>query len=168
PVGVLMPAVARHPLRLLLTLAPALLAGCSAGPAALPEVVWGKRGVQNGDLVRPRAIAIGPGDRLYVVDFTARIQAYDRAGRHLGLTWPTPASRAGRPSALGIDRHGNLIVADSHYHCFRIYSPEGKQLRCLGAPRGSAPGPLGYVSDVVQDDDGYFYVAEFGEVQRIT
>src|SRR5262249_12453844 len=30
------------------------------------------------------------------------------------------------------------------------------------------PGQLGYVSDAVQDGDGFYYVAEFGETQRIT
>ena len=131
-------------------------------------MVWGKHGVQNGDLARPRAIAIDSHDRLYIVDFTARIQVYDRDGKYLGLTWTTPDYRNGRPSGLSIDRDGNLIVSDSHYHCFRIYSPEGKELRDIGGDGGTEPGQLGYVSDVVQDADGYYYVAEFGENHRIT
>ena len=124
--------------------------------------------MQNGDFVRPRAIAIDAHDRLYIVDFTARIQVYDRDGHYLGHTWTTPDYRNGRPSGLSIDRDGNLIVSDSHYHCFRIYSPEGEELRKFGGDGGTKPGQLGYVSDVVQDDDGYYYVAEFGENQRIS
>jgi sugar lactone lactonase YvrE len=143
------------------------LAGRSSNPA-LPELLWGRRGVQDGDLVRPRALAIDAKDRLYVIDFTARIQAYDRDGKYLGLTWTTPDYRDGRPSGISIDRDGNLIVSDSHYHCFRIYSPEGRELRCFGGQAGSEPGQLAYVSDVVQDADGYYYVAEFGANQRIT
>ena len=116
----------------------------------------------------PCAIAIDAHDHLYIVDFTARIQVYDRDGRYLGLTWTTPDYRNGRPSGLSIDRDGNLIVSDSHYHCFRIYSPEGVELRKFGGEGGSAAGQLGYVSDVVQDEDGNYYVAEFGENQRIS
>ena len=101
------------------------LAGCG-GRALEPELVWGRKGVQDGDLVKPRAVAIDRHDRLYIVDFTARIQVYDRDGKYLGPTWTTPDYRNGRPSGLSIDRDGNLIVSDSHYHCFRIYSADGE------------------------------------------
>jgi DNA-binding beta-propeller fold protein YncE len=121
-----------------------------------------------GAIVRPRAIAIDPSDRLFLVDFTARVQAYDLDGNHLGLSWTTPDFRNGRPSGLGIDAAGNLIVCDSHYHTVRIYTPAGEQLRMIGGERGQGPGQLGYVSDCVQDADGFYYVAEFGQTDRIT
>jgi sugar lactone lactonase YvrE len=143
------------------------LAGCG-GSGAEPEVVWGRHGVEGGDLVKPRAVAIDAQDRLYLVDWTARIQVYDRDGNYLGRTWTTPDYRNGRPSGLSIDRDGNLLVSDSHYHCLRIYSPEGKLLRTIGGEGGTGPGQLGYVSDAVQDEDGYYYVGEFGENQRIS
>src|SRR5262245_29986946 len=116
----------------------ALLAGCG-GPRVEPEVVWGRQGVQDGDFSKPRAIAIDKQDRLYIVDFTARIQVFDRDGQHLGLTWTTPDYRNGRPSGLAIDRDGNLIVCDSHYNCLRIYSiADGKavELRKIGGEPG--------------------------------
>jgi DNA-binding beta-propeller fold protein YncE len=144
-----------------------LLAGCDHS-ATVPETVWGKRGVQPGDMVKPRAVALDKEDRLYIVDFTARIQVYDRDGHYLGVTWTTPDYRKGRPSGLSIDRDGNLLVSDSHYSCLRIYSPEGKLLRTLGGKYGSGPGELTYVSDAVQDEDGFYYLAEFGENHRIT
>jgi DNA-binding beta-propeller fold protein YncE len=144
-----------------------LFAGCN-GPRATPERVWGKRGVADGDFVRPRAIAIDAQDRLFIVDFTARIQVYDRDGNYLHHTWSTPDYRNGRPSGLSIDRDGNVIVSDSHYHRFRIYSPEGEELRVVGGKAGTEPGQLGYISDVVQDADGFYYVAEFGENGRIS
>jgi DNA-binding beta-propeller fold protein YncE len=154
-----------HALLAALTL-PAL-AGCG-GASDEPELVWGRRGVRGGDLVKPRAVAIDAQDRLYLVDWTARIQVYDRDGRYLGRTWTTPDYRNGRPSGLSIDRDGNLLVSDSHYHCLRVYSPEGKLLRTIGGEAGTGPGQFGYVSDAVQDEDGYYYVAEFGENQRIS
>ncbi len=144
-----------------------LTAGCS-GSHGTPDLIWGRHGVRDGDLVRPRAAAIDANDHLYIVDFTARIQVYDRDGNYLGPTWRTPDFRKGRPSGLSMDRDGNLIVSDSHYNCFRIYSLDGVELRKFGGKAGSEPGELGYVSDVVQDADGFYYVAEFGENQRIS
>jgi DNA-binding beta-propeller fold protein YncE len=145
----------------------ALAAGCG-GPSAEPEVVWGKRGVVNGDLVRPRAAAIDAQDRLFIVDFTARIQVFDRNGKFIGPSWTTPDFRNGRPSGMSIDRDGNLLVSDSHYHCLRVYSADGTELRKIGGEVGTEPGQLAYVSDAVQDADGYYYAAEFGENQRIS
>jgi DNA-binding beta-propeller fold protein YncE len=142
-------------------------AGCG-GPTELPELVWGQRGVQFGEMVRPRAVAIDARDHLYIVDYTARIQVFDRDGKYLHRCWTTPDYRNGRPSGLSIDRDGNLLVSDSHYHCLRIYSPEGTELRKIGGQAGTAPGQFGYISDAVQDADGYYYVAEFGENQRIS
>ena len=69
--------------------------GCS-GDHSQPDLVWGRKGVRDGDLARPRACAIDGHDRLYIVDFTARIQVYDLDGKHLGLTWTTPDYRKGR------------------------------------------------------------------------
>jgi len=145
----------------------AACAGCG-GTHGQPELVWGHKGVQDGDFVKPRAVAIDSQDRLYIVDFTARIQVYDRDGDYLGPTWTTPDYRNGRPSGLSIDRDGNLLVSDSHYHCLRTYTLDGHELRKLGGEAGTEPGQLGYVSDAVQDEDGSYYVAEFGENQRIS
>src|SRR5947207_13683852 len=117
--------------RIVFFLLAGLLAGCG-GSASRPELLWGRKGVRDGDLVRPRAIVIDRQDRLYIVDFTARIQVYDRDGKHLGLTWSTPDYRKGRPSGQGLDREGNLLVCASHYHCVRIHSPAGKDLREIG------------------------------------
>jgi DNA-binding beta-propeller fold protein YncE len=133
-----------------------------------PELVWGHRGQMPGDIVRPRAVAIDAEDRLYLVDFTARVQAYDLNGKHLGQTWTTPDFRNGRPSGLGIDNAGNLIVCDSHYHCVRIYQPNGELIRTLGGNSGTKPGEFGYVSDCVQDALGFYYISEFGTNDRIT
>ncbi|MCI0684767.1 MAG: hypothetical protein L0Y71_21935 [Gemmataceae bacterium] len=143
-----------------------LVAGC--GPPSTPELVWGSRGVQGGQLVKPRAIAIDKDDRLYLVDWTARIQRFDTDGTYQKKTWMPPSWNNGRPSGLSIHPDGNLIVADSHYSTIRIYSPDGDLLRSVGGKQGTAPGELSYISDVVCDAQGNFYVAEFGENQRIT
>jgi DNA-binding beta-propeller fold protein YncE len=144
-----------------------VLGGCT-DRGSEPELVWGRRGVQGGQLVKPRAAAIDREDRLFLVDWTARIQTFDRDGNYLGHTWTTPDYRNGRPSGLSIDRDGNLLVSDSHYSCLRIYSADGKLLRTIGGDKGSGPGQFSYISDAVQDADGFFYVAEFGDNQRIS
>jgi DNA-binding beta-propeller fold protein YncE len=116
-----------------------------------------------GDVARPRAIAIDPYGRVYLVDFTARIQAYDLDGNYLGITWKTPDFRNGRPSGLGIDRDGNVLVCDSHYHVVRTYTHDGNQIKQFGSEE-----MFGYVSDCVQGADGIYYVSEFGRTDRIT
>ncbi len=138
-----------------------IVAAVCDGGASRPDLVWGKKGVRDGDLVRPRACVIDGRDRLWVVDFTARVQVYDLDGRHQGLTFSTPDYRKGRPSGLGLSRDGDVIVCDSHYGCLRFYDAEGRERRTIG-------GPFSYVSDVVQDEEGSFYISEFGEWQRIT
>src|SRR5437899_8884041 len=98
-----MRGLSAKPGRLLLALSLLVLAGCSDDPTR-PELVWGRRGVQDGDLVRPRAIAIDGRDRLYIVDFTARMQVHDRDGQYVNLTWTSREYRNGRPSGLSIER----------------------------------------------------------------
>jgi DNA-binding beta-propeller fold protein YncE len=133
-----------------------------------PEAIWGSRGVVDGKFNRPRAVALDREGRLFIVDFTARVQGFDASGKHLGHTWTTPDFRNGRPSGLGIDRDGNLMVADSHYHAVRIYNADGVLLKTLGGVPGKEPGQWGYVSDCVQDVDGTYFVSEFGQNDRIT
>ncbi|VTS01679.1 NHL repeat-containing protein [Tuwongella immobilis] len=159
----------RVPIRVMVLLG--LLAGilgCGTGPRAAPDAIWGERGVLDGMLARPRAITIDAQDRLYVVDFTARIQVFDLDGNYRGPTWTTPDFRNGRPSGLGTTRDGNLIVCDSHYHCLRIYSPSGELLDTFGGQAGSRPGEFGYISDAVQDADGFIYLSEFDPNHRIS
>jgi len=140
-----------------------LYAGCSRNPAE-PELVWGKHGVRDGELARPRAIAI-EGDDLVIVDFTARIQHYDLDGNfQKGHCWTTPAYNNGRPSGLSFDQDHNIIVSDSHYHIFHIYALDGTLIKTIGQP-----GDFVYIGDVVQDKDRNYYVAESeNQTHRIT
>ncbi len=119
-----------------------LASGCT-GPSQTPDLVWGKKGVMPGDLTRPRAITVDGQGRLWIVDFTARVQAYNSQGEYLGITFTTPDYRNGRPSGLGVTREGHLIVCDSHYHCVRIYDEQGKERLVLGGTAGAGPGEFG-------------------------
>ncbi|HVA47640.1 MAG TPA: NHL repeat-containing protein [Pirellulales bacterium] len=130
------------------------------------EKVWGRRGISEGRLQKPRAMAIDGQDHLYIVDMTARIQVFDADGNYL-RGWQTPVHSAGRPTGLSFDRRGRLLVADTHYFRLLVYSPQGELLETMGGVPGHAPGEFGLVTDAVEDSSGNLYVAEYGEYDRI-
>jgi DNA-binding beta-propeller fold protein YncE len=111
-------------------------------------------------------MAIDGQDRIYVVDMTARIQAFDREGRFL-RAWQTPDHQFGKPTGLSVASDGRVLVADTHYNRVLVYSPIGKWLQTIGGTRGEKPGQFDLVRDAVQDSQGNFYVAESGEYDRI-
>ena len=132
------------------------------------EAVWGRRGFSDGRFQKPRAITVDAQDRFYIVDMTARIQAFDAEGKFL-RAWQTPLYEMGRPTGLSVDRDGNIVVADTHYFRLLFYSPDGVLLeqRTLGGQMGSEPGEFGLVTDAVQDSHGNWYIAEYLENDRI-
>lgn len=154
---------------LLLCLSSAV-AGCGGSGffAGRVEKVWGRRGVAEGRFQKPRAVAIDKQDRLYIVDMTARIQVFDADGNFLRW-WRTPIWENGNPSGLSFDNDGNLLVADTHYFRMLVYTPEGKLLeeRTIGGQTGLGPGEFGFVTDAVQDSQGNYYIAEYGEFDRV-
>ena len=154
---------------LLASMALLVMAGCDLGASSSTgqlENIWGRRGLTDGRLQKPRAIAIDGKDRLYLVDMTARIQAFDTQGKFL-RSWQTPEHQFGRPTGLSVDRHGNIVVLDTHYYRVLFYSPEGKLLETLGGTNGHNPGEFGWVTDAVEDSKGNLYVSEYGEYDRI-
>lgn len=152
----------------------ASLTGCEdEEPHAIGKLenVWGKVGLGDGRLQKPRAMAIGKDertgdDRIYIVDMTARIQVFDTEGNFLRV-WKTPESKIGRPTGISIGRDGQVLVADTHYHRVLIYSPEGELQGTIGGVEGVKPGEFGLVRDVVQDSEGNYYVSDEGENDRI-
>jgi sugar lactone lactonase YvrE len=146
----------------------ATMLGCGTDPENIGRVVdvWGRRGISNGRLLKPRAMAIDRRDRLYTVDMTARVQVFDTQGEFL-RGWPTPAHKAGKPTGLSIGIDGNLLLADTHYYRVLIYTPEGKLIKTIGGTYGQGPGEFGMVTDVVQDSQGNYYVGEKGGNDRI-
>jgi sugar lactone lactonase YvrE len=144
--------------------------GCSASFAAggQPEKVWGRIGITNGRFQKPRAIAIDDQDHLYIVDMTARIQVFDRDGNFL-RAWQTPTRANGRPTGLAISRDGLVMVADTHYYRVLFYTRDGQlqEELTIGGTLGQGPGEFGFVTDAVDDSAGSYYVAEYGEYDRI-
>lgn len=147
----------------------ACLEGCFAGgTSSEPDLVWGRQGYSEGRFQKPRAMTIDAEGRVYVVDLTARIQVFDSEGKFQRF-WNTPTSEFGRPVGLSIDREGRLMVADTHYYRILFYSPEGQlqEDMTIGGVYGGAPGEFGFVTDVAQDSQGNYYIAEYGEYDRI-
>ncbi len=132
------------------------------------EMIWGRRGIGRGRFQKPRAITIDDKNQVYVVDMTARIQVFDCDGKFL-RSWQTPKFKHGKPCGLSVDNQGNLLVADTHYFRMLVYRPDGTLLteRTIGGTCGSGPGQFGFVTDVVQDSNGNYYISEYGEYDRI-
>ena len=133
----------------------------------MPELVWGIHGTRPGWLHKPRVAAFDAQDHLYLADLTDRIQVFDRDGKFI-RSWRTPDFNVDGPSGLTIDRLGRLLVADTHFYRVLVYSPEGEILFQIGdGVQGTTPGRFGYPTDVVIDKAGNFYVADYGDNDRI-
>lgn len=142
-------------------------AGCDLASRSAPELVWGVHGVKPGRLHKPRVAAFDAEDHLYLADLTDRIQVFDRDGQFL-RSWRTPEFNVDGPSGLTVDRHGRLLVADTHFYRVLVYSPRGELSFQIGdGVQGTTPGRFGYPTDVVIDREGNFYVSEYGENDRI-
>ncbi len=147
-----------------------MLSGCvdRAPTGGDVEFVWGQRGLSDGRLQRPRAMAIDDQGQLYIVDKTARIQVFTPDGEFV-RGWSTPKSTNGKPCGLAFDNDGNLLVADTHYFRMLVYTPQGKLLedKTIGGTAGHGQGEFEFVTDAVQDSKGNYYVAEYGTFDRI-
>jgi len=142
-------------------------AGCDLPVRSAPELVWGVHGVKPGHLHKPRVAAFDAQDHLFLADLTDRIQVFDRDGAYL-RGWRTPQFNVDGPSGLTIDRFGRLLVADTHFYRVLVYSAAGELILQIGdGVQGTTPGRFGYPTDVVVDRAGNFYVAEYGENDRI-
>ena len=130
--------------------------------------IWGTLGLGDGRFQKPRAMAVSPDGEVFIVDMTARIQVFDEQGTFL-RSWQTPKYQLGRPCGLSISNDGMLMVADTHYYRILFYTPEGELLetRTIGGENGRGPGQFGFVTDIVQDSKGNYYVSEYGDYDRI-
>ena len=142
-------------------------AGCDLRSSAAPDRVWGVHGVKSGHLYKPRAAAFDAQNHLFLADLTDRIQVFDRDGQYL-RGWRTPDFNVDGPSGLTVDRDGRLLVADTHFYRVLVFSEAGELLFQIGdGVQGTTPGRFGYPTDVVIDRVGNFYVAEYGDNDRI-
>lgn len=140
--------------------------GIQASPV---DLVLGQRGLADGRFQKPRALAISPSDQVFVIDKTARVQAFDTEGKFL-CGWKTPQWANGKPTGATFDAAINqLVVVDTHYFQFLFYTPEGQlvEQRTIGGVNGSEPGQFGWVTDYARAPDGTIYLSEYGEFDRL-
>jgi len=148
------------------------LSGCTdPGVPSAPDAVWGRRGISDGRLQKPRAMVIdrrANGDEVYIVDITGRIQVFDVEG-NFRRGWNVPAISVGKPTGLSFDRRGRLMVADSHYFRVLFYDRLGNLLpqATIEPVGGKSPDDFGFVGDVVEDAAGSYYAAIYGGVDRL-
>ena len=159
----------------------------ASGGALDPIATLGEVGRAPGQLVFPRAMS-ADGDRLIVVDKTARIQRLDASSGAFIDGFRTPEMELGKPTGLCVAPHPGdpsrtaLYVADTHYHRVLVYdlgadlgddpaSPRAPEMS-FGA-YGTEPGQFVYPTDVavLLDDAGRvdrLYVSEYGGNDRVT
>jgi DNA-binding beta-propeller fold protein YncE len=113
-------------------------------------------------------MTIDANDLLYIVDMTGRIQVFDTLGNFQRL-WRTPSIVAGKPTGMGINNAGQIMVADTHFYRVLFYSKSGEldEAKTIGGVNGQGPGEFGFVTDAVQDSKGNYFVSEYGEFDRI-
>jgi sugar lactone lactonase YvrE len=130
------------------------------------EVAFGVPGRGRGQFNGPRVLAADPtsGD-IYVIDKDARVQRFDREGRHI-CEWPMPAFARGKPVGGSVGPDGSFVVADTHEHRFVAYSPTGEIRWTLGS-YGLGLGEFIYPTDAAFAPDGRMFVAEYGGNDRI-
>jgi DNA-binding beta-propeller fold protein YncE len=146
-----------------------LAAGCggqAGGTAGGPEtcLTWGGPGRTPAKFHRPRAIAAGA-DRLYVIDQSGRIQAFDFDGRYLS-EWTIPEVNRGYATGVTVRADGCVVVAETHNFAVRTYRPNGELVQSIGR-EGAGPGEFTYVTDVKIDRQGNLFVSEHGRADRV-
>ncbi len=144
---------------------------------------WGSEGSAPGEFQRPRNVAVGPDNSVYVADtFNHRIQKYNLAGTLL-VTWGQFGSldqnsgapgNLNEPWGIAVGADGSVYVADTWNHRIQKFDGDGTfitewghfgtdgALDAMWGPRDVAVGPdnLVYVADtgnkriVVFDADG--------------
>ncbi|MEP3482494.1 MAG: hypothetical protein ABJZ55_24850 [Fuerstiella sp.] len=113
----------------------------------------------------PRALYADSEDTVYCLDDAGRVLLYSEDGT-IQKVWRMPASENGRPEGIVKLQDGRIAVADTHYHRIVFFEPDGTVESMLGT-KGRDPGQFVYPVAVTQDPDGFLYVGEYGDRQRV-
>lgn len=170
------PEIHRFRLSVILAAAAAGVVGCgdpgqAPGSVSLESRLFsrvesiGSRGVAPGQFNKPRSLVCDRQDRLFVADFTGRIQRFSPEGRY-ELQWQMPETELGKPKGMGVDRDGDIVVVEPHYMRVNHFTAEGLLVSRWGT-RGTSEGEFILPRAVVQDAAGCFLLSEYTMVDRI-
>lgn len=164
------PATAsRVALRVLMLLCLCLLASCrpsSNQPTlAVRDVQYWSIPPEGTRIPAPRAVHAGPHDEIFVLDNAGRVLVYNRNGT-IARKWWMPEYSVGKPEGIFVLIDGRIAVADTHYHRVVFFDYQGNFLGSFGS-LGREPGEFIYPVKLTQDPDGYIYVGEYGDNDRI-
>ncbi|MCA9321753.1 MAG: hypothetical protein KDB53_13510 [Planctomycetes bacterium] len=137
------------------------LAACNARPSVDRAVeTFGTFGGAPGQFRTPRGLDWS-GDRLWVVDRSGRLQAFDREFEPLVSIVVAEGDRGFPLGLLGDDR-GGVTMCDTHRGRLRFFDATGQALDDW-AGDSAAVGGLSLPQRAVRHADGRLFVCEFGE-----
>ncbi len=149
-------------------LAVLIVTGCEP-PAMSPNGVvgvFGRVGLGPGAFSYPRAITADSTGTIFVVDKAGRVQRFSDTGQY-ETEWKMPEIEQGKPVGVSVHPDGRVFVADTHYHRVLVYDRSGTLLSSFGS-EGSGDGQFQLPTDVAIDAEGYIYVSEYHENDRVT
>lgn len=113
----------------------------------------------------PRSMTIGPDDELYVLDNAGRVLVFDETG-NVTRRWYMPEYSVGKAEGICVLKDGRVAVADTHYHRIALFKQDGTLLGMHGK-HGEGPGEFIYPVAITQDDEGNYFVGEYGGNDRV-
>jgi iron(III) transport system ATP-binding protein len=145
-----------------------LLIGCGQSTAPMLSVsnftTW-KVPADGTRIPAPRALYAAPDDTVYALDDAGRVLVYSSSGELINK-WHMPDCETGRPEGVVELLDGRIAVADTHYHRVVFFNPDGTVESFLGT-QGIEAGQFVYPVAITQDPQGFIYVGEYGDRQRI-
>jgi ABC-type Fe3+/spermidine/putrescine transport system ATPase subunit/sugar lactone lactonase YvrE len=113
----------------------------------------------------PRNAKMLPDGSMLVLDTAGRILTYDSKGKVTAI-WHMPDNSIGNPEGTCLLKDGRIAVANTHYHRIVFFDMQGNVTDMFGE-EGKQPGQFVYPVSVVQDDEGFIYVVEYGGNDRV-
>jgi len=128
-----------------------------------PKLMFGSKGIENGQLNRPYGITTDSKRNILVTDFeNDRIQIFNSKGRFLS-TFGSKGNGNGQlkgPSGITINSIGNILVCDRGNCRIQVFDPEGNFISKFGS-EGNGNGQLCHGDGICVDCNDNIYVCDY-------